>query len=69
MPEADREKLARDMWENFDRIVAETFQLGRLHAQRYRYTFDVENARQDVAKNGGGNVVASLHTGNWEIIA
>ncbi|PTW60114.1 KDO2-lipid IV(A) lauroyltransferase [Breoghania corrubedonensis] len=69
MPPAERERLARAMWENLGRIAAETFQLDRLHAQPSRYTFDVEDARAFVEKNGGAAVVVSLHTGNWEIIA
>ena len=69
MAEADREALVRAMWENLGRIAAEAFQLDRLHAQQYRYTFDVEELRGFIAQHGGASVVVSLHTGNWEIIA
>lgn len=71
-PEMDaraREALVRDMWENLGRIAAEALQLDRLHAEPHRYTFDVDEVRQSVREHGGGAVVVSLHTGNWEIIA
>lgn len=65
--EAEREAIARGMWENLGRVMAETLLLDRLIADKSRFIFDVEPARQAI--DGGGSVIVSMHSGNWEVCA
>ena len=62
-----REAVARDMWENLGRVMAETMQIDRLIQEPDRITI----ANEDVFgryKNKLGPVIgASLHMGNWEL--
>ncbi|MXN64609.1 lauroyl acyltransferase [Stappia sp. GBMRC 2046] len=61
------EAIAGDMWENLGRVTAETIQLDRIVADRSRFTFDLEKARERI--DGVGCVVVSMHSGNWEVTA
>ncbi len=64
---AECEAIARDMWENLGRVMAETLLLDRLVRDESRFTYDVEAAR--TAIDGGGSVIVSMHSGNWEVCA
>lgn len=63
--DAEREAIARDMWDNLGRIAAETLSLDRLVADPARFDIDVEAVRAHVGDRGA--VVVSMHSGNWEI--
>ena len=67
MPEAERRKLAADMWENLGRTFAESFHLERI-ASEGRVTFESEAAMDEMA-SAGPSVVCGLHLGNWELVA
>jgi KDO2-lipid IV(A) lauroyltransferase len=64
--EAERERIACDMWENLGRIFAEAFHLSELLASE-RIVLEDEDfwrARIDPAK---GAVFCAAHQGNWEL--
>ena len=62
-----RERVARDMWENLGRVMAETMQIDRLIREPGRITI----ANQDIFERYKGKlgplIGASLHMGNWEL--
>ncbi|WP_084649889.1 lysophospholipid acyltransferase family protein [Stappia stellulata] len=62
-----RERIARDMWENLGRIAAETLQLDRIVADPTRFEYDLDDVKKVVGD--GGAVVVSMHAGNWEVTA
>lgn len=63
--EAERQEIARAMWENLGRVMAETVSLDRLVADPGR--FDISYAKVDGIDLSRGVVLVSLHFGNWEI--
>lgn len=64
---AEREAIAREMWGNLGRVMAETMQIDRLVADPSRITI-VNNKLFDRYKDKlGAAVGVSLHMGNWEI--
>ncbi|MAA97617.1 MAG: lauroyl acyltransferase [Stappia sp.] len=65
MGEAERDTLARRMWENLGRVAAETLQLDRVTQDPSRFEFDVSEVGNLVGN--GGAVVVSMHAGNWEV--
>jgi KDO2-lipid IV(A) lauroyltransferase len=67
MPDAERKKLAADMWENLGRTFAESFHLKKI-AREGRVTFESEERMDEIAR-GGPCVVCGLHLGNWELVA
>jgi KDO2-lipid IV(A) lauroyltransferase len=67
MPDAQRKKLAADMWENLGRTFAESFRLETIAAEG-RVTFESEE-QMDALAEGGPCVVCGMHLGNWELVA
>ncbi len=70
IPEFDeqkREATIRAMWECLGRVMAETFLLDRLSKRDDLFSFDTSEVGDFFRENGGGYVVVSLHTGNWEL--
>jgi KDO2-lipid IV(A) lauroyltransferase len=66
--EAERRRIAREMWENLGRVAGEQFHIDRLLAARDRVRLSQDF--DHYAKLGAdGAVIASLHLGNWEIAA
>jgi KDO2-lipid IV(A) lauroyltransferase len=64
MDAAERERIARAMWENLGRVMAEGLLLDRiLDARRVR----PDAASRAVLAAGGRGVFAALHYGNWEV--
>lgn len=65
---AEVDALARDMWETLGRVAAEGFMLDRIAADPGRITLDLGAAAGafERARTRGG-IVASLHSGNWEV--
>ena len=65
MPEAERQRIARNMWENLGRVMAESFQIDRLIADPDRVLCDEHEAI--AALKGHGSLILSMHAGNWEV--
>lgn len=69
MPELsvqERGKIARNMWHNLGRVMAEAFQIDKLiaHTERVRLPADFDAQR---ARAQDGLIAATAHLGNWEI--
>jgi KDO2-lipid IV(A) lauroyltransferase len=69
--DAEREAIARAMWENLGRVMAETMQIDRLIAEPDRIQLEPHTARFFARYKGkmGAAVGVSLHMGNWELAA
>jgi KDO2-lipid IV(A) lauroyltransferase len=69
--EAEREAIARAMWENLGRVMAETMQIDRLIAEPDRIQLEPHTAHFFARYRGkmGAAVGVSLHMGNWELAA
>ena len=64
---AERERIARAMWENLGRNFAEFFFLQEIEAERRA---DMESPEVASAIVGAGPfVICSMHMGNWELLA
>jgi KDO2-lipid IV(A) lauroyltransferase len=67
MPLEQRRKIAKAMWENLGRVMAETMQIDRIIAEPER----IEIVNQDIHRRYkdklGSAVGVSLHMGNWEL--
>ena len=63
---AERETIARDMWENLGRTFAEAFQLEAI-AKSDRVRIEQPEIFAAVAASGRGAVFCSAHIGNWEV--
>jgi Kdo2-lipid IVA lauroyltransferase/acyltransferase len=61
-----RGQIARGMWENFGRTIAESFVIRRLLADETRVLCDEVTVRR-VLKRKGGAIFVGLHFGNWEL--
>lgn len=59
-------QIARGMWENFGRTIAESFVVRRLVADETRVLCDEPNVRR-ILKRKGGAIFVGLHFGNWEL--
>jgi KDO2-lipid IV(A) lauroyltransferase len=68
---AEREAIARAMWENLGRVMAETMQIDRLIAEPDRIELEPHTAHFFARYKGkmGPAVGVSLHMGNWELAA
>jgi len=64
MSEAERQHLARDMWEGLGRTFAESFYLPEIFASDRLDTSALEILR---AHEGQGLVICAAHQGNWEV--
>jgi KDO2-lipid IV(A) lauroyltransferase len=68
---AEREAIARAMWENLGRVMAETMQIDRIIAEPDRIQLDPASQRVFARyKNKMGSAIGvTLHMGNWELAA
>ena len=62
-----REGIARDMWENLGRVMAETMQIDRLIREPERITLANPEVFERYRNKLGPLIGASLHMGNWEL--
>ena len=62
-----RERVARDMWENLGRVMAETMQIDRLIREPGRITIANHEIFERYKGKLGPLIGASLHMGNWEL--
>jgi KDO2-lipid IV(A) lauroyltransferase len=64
---AEREAIARAMWENLGRVMAETMQIDRLIRDPKRVRIANERVFRRYKDKLGPAVGCSLHMGNWEL--
>jgi KDO2-lipid IV(A) lauroyltransferase len=68
---AEREKVARAMWENLGRVMAETMQIDRIIAEPDRIALTPLTAKvfERYRNKMGAAIGVTLHMGNWELAA
>jgi KDO2-lipid IV(A) lauroyltransferase len=68
---AEREAIARDMWENLGRVMAETMQIDRIIAEPDRVQLTPATAKvfERYRNKMGAAIGVTLHMGNWELAA
>jgi KDO2-lipid IV(A) lauroyltransferase len=68
---AQRETIARDMWENLGRVMAETMQIDRIIAEPDRIQLTPQTAKvfERYRNKMGAAIGVTLHMGNWELAA
>ena len=64
---AERERIARDMWANLGRVMAETMQIDRIIREPDRIEFANYKVFARYKDKLGPVIGASLHMGNWEL--
>ena len=64
---AEREAIARAMWENLGRVMAETMQIDRLIREPDRIRVANERVFRRYKDKLGPAIGCSLHMGNWEL--
>jgi Kdo2-lipid IVA lauroyltransferase/acyltransferase len=67
LSEAERKRIAADMWESLGRTFGESFQLKRIVDEK-RIRFETAEPVEDIVR-AGPCVVCGLHLGNWELAA
>jgi len=65
--ESEREAIARGMWDNLGRVMAETFLIDRLLKDPSRFVFENPAMIARYRDKLGPLVIAAPHMGNWEI--
>src|SRR5262245_66218232 len=67
----EREAIARAMWENLGRVMAETMQIDRIIAEPDRIKLEpvTERVHARYRNKMGAAVGVTLHMGNWEFAA
>ncbi len=65
--EEEREKIARAMWRNLGRVMAEMMLLDRILDQPERVEMVDTHVTDRYAGKMGSAICVSLHTGNWEL--
>jgi len=67
MPEAEREAIVMEMWDNIGRVIVETMQIDRILADPSR--IQVENLPMVLRYKDkmGATIAATMHMGNWEL--
>lgn len=67
MAAPEREAIARAMWENLGRVMAETMQIDRILADPQRIEIADEKMYRRYKDKLGSAVGVTLHMGNWEL--
>jgi KDO2-lipid IV(A) lauroyltransferase len=67
MPEGERNGIALAMWENVGRVIAEAAHIDRFIAEPHRLEPIDMRELDEYRTQHGLYIVASLHSGNWEI--
>jgi KDO2-lipid IV(A) lauroyltransferase len=65
--EAERERIARAMWANLGRVMAETMQIDRIISEPSRLEIVNERMFNRYRDKLGPAIGVSLHMGNWEL--
>ncbi len=63
----EREQIARAMWENLGRVMAEMMLLDRILEQPERIEMIDDFVLKRYSNKMGSAICVSLHTGNWEL--
>lgn len=69
MSPAERERIARAMWENMGRVVAETMLLDRILAEPDRMEMVDRDQVTPRMRQSRPQIGVTLHMGNWELAA
>lgn len=64
---AEREAIARAMWANLGRVMAETMQIDRILAEPHRLEIANEPMFNRYRDKLGAAIGVTLHMGNWEL--
>ena len=69
--EGERQAIARAMWENLGRVMAETMQIDRIIAEpdRIQLLSSTERVHTRYRDKMGSAIGVTLHMGNWELAA
>jgi len=67
MPAHEREAIARAMWENLGRVMAETMLIDRILAEPQRIEIADEQMYRRYKDKLGSAIGVTLHMGNWEL--
>jgi Kdo2-lipid IVA lauroyltransferase/acyltransferase len=67
LSEAERKRIAADMWESLGRTFGESFHLEEIAAQK-RIRFESSERLEEMIRTGP-SVMCGLHLGNWELVA
>ncbi|WP_422376380.1 lysophospholipid acyltransferase family protein [Roseibium sp.] len=67
MPEQERERIVRGMWENLGRVAAETFHIDRLLKQDFRFEAIADETTEKVLNGEQACLFVSFHSANWEL--
>lgn len=62
----EHNRIARGMWDNFGRTIAESFIIDKIAAEVGRVVCDDPQAVAALLKRSGGAIFVGLHFGNWE---
>jgi KDO2-lipid IV(A) lauroyltransferase len=63
----EREAIARDMWENLGRVMAETMNIDRIIQQPDRLHVTNGHVIERYREKMGPVLIVTMHMGNWEI--
>lgn len=66
--DAERDAIARDMWETLGRTFAEAFHLDEIVADG-RISYEPDQIFDALRTRACGEILVSLHFGNWELAA
>ena len=66
LSEADRERIAREMWRQLGRVAGEAFQIDRILADQSRITVP-DNFEEIRELTRDGCIIGTAHVGNWEV--
>jgi KDO2-lipid IV(A) lauroyltransferase len=66
---AQRESIARGMWENLGRVMAEALLIDRILKDASRIELVTPETADIIAAAGGRAVIVAMHYGNWELTA
>jgi KDO2-lipid IV(A) lauroyltransferase len=69
MTDAERERVARAMWDNLGRVVAETMLLDRILEQPERMVIANRDHLTSLMEESRPQIGVTLHMGNWELAA
>ncbi|GGE45817.1 lauroyl acyltransferase [Agaricicola taiwanensis] len=67
--DAERETIARSMWDNLGQVMGEALLLDHIIADPDRVRLADEQALEPIHRTGGQGVVVSMHYGNWELVS
>jgi KDO2-lipid IV(A) lauroyltransferase len=67
--DAEREAIARDMWENLGMVTAEALLVDRILDEPHRVALADLTVVERIKAAGGRGIMVSMHYGNWEVVS